>query len=118
MVLSPGVLSGRVENGDGTAKFVLGLISSYELELMTTGDYVQISQDVDLTSQDVIEIDCSAIGRQTSESWVAKAFIAGTLFIDRTIDPGDELSWVDFKIPVRRYDGINSVAIRLELVEV
>jgi hypothetical protein len=123
--MSPGVLSGRVVNIDGEASFVLGLLQSLELEQMTTGDYVEISQDVDLTDLDMIELDCSVIGRShpglvlpAVYRWDAKIIVDGDVIAQRTIDFSDDKTWNDFRGPVRRNTGTVAIKIRLELIEV
>ena len=113
-----GVGSGRRVREDGTCEFVLGVDEDGEAQEMTVGDYVEITQDVDLTGVDVIRVDATPYVQAIAHpayGWVGSIRVDGILLVTRTVAPaGDSGSeWTDFQAPVRRFGGgVKTVSIR------
>jgi len=120
--LSLGTLSGRVETDSGVFSMILGQLESTDLATMLTGDYIQVTQeDVDLSDVDYVTFPANVIGRALGASnvaWVASIIIDGTVYAEKTIDPDDDMSWEDFKAPVKLITGTATVTVRLTLEEV
>jgi len=120
--LSLGTLSGRVETSAGEYSMVLGQLESHELATISTGDYVEVTQeDVDLSGVDYITFPAEVIGRElgaVNVAWVASVIVGGTVFVEKEIKPEKETSWADFRAPVTLITGTADVTVRLTVVEV
>lgn len=120
--LSLGTLSGRVETSVGEYSMILGQLISREVAPMETGDYIELSQsDVNLSDVDYITFPANVIGRVLGSldvSWVASIIIDSTVYAEKEIKPEKEMSWADFRIPVKLITGTAGVKVRLTVVEV
>jgi hypothetical protein len=125
-----GVGSGRRVREDGTVEIVLGVDEDGEAHEMTTGDYVEVMQSVDLTDVDLIRVAATAIPVALASplvAWRGRILVQNVavppppiLLVERDVSPqGDNgVEWTDFVAPVRRYTGDYYVFIRFEFVEV
>lgn len=111
--LYPGTLSGRVALSASEWAFVLGLFKSNERGPLTAGDYIQLSQDLDVTEIDLIDCPTEIIGRENT--WSASIFIDDVLFANREIKENKEMDWNDFRVPVSHLTGTVNIAVRLTL---
>lgn len=111
--LYPGTLSGRVLLSASEWAYVLGLLESNERAFMTVGDYIQISQDLDITDSDYLYFPAEIIG--VENTWSAKILIDDVEFAYMEIKEDKEMDWSSFRVPVTHLTGTVNVAIRLTL---
>lgn len=115
--LYPGTLSKRVAISSSEWAFILGQLISNEKGILTyleSGDYIQLSQDIDVTDIDLVDFPAEVIGRDNT--WLASIYIDDVLFADRTLKEYKEVDWSDFRVPVSHLSGTVNVKVRLTQV--
>jgi hypothetical protein len=110
--LYSGTLSKRVALSSIEWAFILGLLESNEQASLETGDFIQVSQDLDITDVDYVGFPVEVVGRENT--WSAKILIDGVDFAYREIK-NKEMDWNDFRVPVSHLSGTVNVAVRLTI---
>lgn len=109
--IAPGTLCKRVSLSSSEWAYIIGQLESNERGLFTGGDYIQVSQNLDITDLSYLDFPLEIIGRENS--WSASILIDGTQFINKEIKENKIMTWSDFRVPVAHLTGTVNVAVRL-----
>jgi len=112
-IQSPGTLSGRVENADGTFSFVLGDLASLRYEEFLTDDYIEVWQNVNLTKMDKVITSANIPSTPAADDWALQILIDSTVFAEKIFPQRVEPTKIYLTAPVSRQFGVSRVAVRL-----
>ena len=112
---------GRIRGTAGDWSFVLGELEEGQFCELAPGDHVEISQELDLTDQDLFRADlCLRVPEEllASLAWEAQLRVDGITRASARSKPGRARHITDLAANLSKLTGVHTLAIRLELVEV
>ena len=115
-----GTGQGRVIDASGDAVFVLGELEPGRAFELAPGDHAEVMQDADLTGVDLVRAELRLrvpASMPSGLAWEVSILVNGVK-VARTLGwPGETRTLSDLAANVSKLDGVHTVGVRLELVE-
>lgn len=114
-----GDLQGRVVDGTGEVRFVLGALDAGRFARLVAGDHVQVVQSFDVTHVALIRASLALAAPASLPSglaWEASVVVDGTKRAALRCAPGRARRTGDLAANVSKLAGVHDVGVRLELV--